>query len=167
MSTETNIKDGFRIYEIGYIIVPTVPEEKVTGEVSSITSLITDHKGEVIGSESAEKKALAYEMIKKIGTTNHRFKEGYFGWVKFEMPQDEIAKVKVSLDANKNVLRFLLINTIRENTYLGENAKSLVRELEGVVLGTEDGVKVAEVIVAPASPEAIDKSIDDMVKKSE
>jgi hypothetical protein len=36
-------------------------------------------------------------MIKKIGTTNHRFDQAFFGWVKFELLAKDIEEVKKSL----------------------------------------------------------------------
>jgi ribosomal protein S6 len=160
MSTEKNLKDGAKIYEVGYIIVPSVPEEKIGAEVEKVRSVISKFGGEIIGGEEAKKKTLSYTMIKKIGVTNHRFKEGYFGWLKFEMSSENVNEIKKTLETDNNVLRFLLINTVRENTYLGEKAKVLAKENS-----KEDDEEKAEV-KEETNPEEIDKSIDDMVKNA-
>lgn len=164
MSTLETTKDGMRIYEIGYLIVPSIAEEKIIGEVDRLKSVIGKSGGEIFAEEFPSKKILAYTMVKKIGAVNHCFKEGYFGWVKFEISQDSIGEVKKSFDIDLSILRFLLINTVRENTYLGEKAKVLVKELT-----KEDGEKEIESEVkvpkhVESNPEEIDKSIDDMVK---
>ncbi|MCX6716803.1 MAG: 30S ribosomal protein S6 [Candidatus Taylorbacteria bacterium] len=171
MNAEINTKDGVRVYEIGYLFLPSIPEEKVGAEAALIEELVEKNKGEIIAREEPKKSVLAYQMIKKIGSTNHRFKEGYFGWVKFEMPQADVNVIKESLDINPSVLRYLLITTIKEDTYLGESAKALAKELagEGEETTVVEEVKVIppEVIVNPASVEEIDKSIDEMVTKGE
>ncbi len=163
MSTE-NIKDGVKIYEIGYLIVPSVPEEKVAGEVEKIRSVISKFGGEIFAGEEARKKVLAYTMIKKIGVINHKYKEGYFGWLKFEITSESINEVKKALEVDSNILRFLLTNTVKENTYLGEKAKTLAKEVSKE--DDKDGEVKAEEVKEESNPEELDKSIDDMVKSA-
>jgi len=107
---------------------------------------------------------LAYTMIKKIGTSNHRFDQGYFGWFKFEVSRKDIESIKKTFEENPNMLRTLIITTIRENTYLGKKspvASILARE-EVVTIE----VPAPDVLIAPVSVEEIDKSIDEMVKEA-
>ena len=110
-------------------------------------------------------------MVKKIGSSNQRFDQGYFGWFKFELPAKEIESVKKTFEENPHMLRMLLITTIRENTYLGK--KSPVPTPEA----TESTAEVVEPVVAEATEETtvepekdsikeMDKSIDDMVKEA-
>lgn len=167
MNTAQENNDKMRIYEVGYLIIPSIPEEKLGTEVDKLVDFIKS-KGAILSEEFPKRRALSYTMIKKIGTTNHRFKEGYFGWIKFEMSQDVINDLKVSLETNTNILRSLLISTVRESTYLGEKAKILVKELGGKDENekdtTEAPVKVEK--HEEVNPEEIDKSIDDMVKNT-
>ena len=93
-----------------------------------------------------------------MGGLRRKFDKAYFGWVKFEMDNKDIAAVKKSLDANENVLRFLLIKTVRENTLYGSK---LVAAEE--VAKKKATVKKEE--KAPASQEEIDKSIDELIKE--
>ncbi len=155
-------EDQVQVYEIGYLLVSTIPEEKVEGEVASLRETLTKKGAEFIGEETPELRTLAYTMIKKMGTSNRRFDQGYFGWFKFALPKKEIESVKKSFEENKNMLRTLVITTIRENTYLGKKAP-----VEALISKEEDSA-VADVPSdsTPVSTEEIDKSIDDMVKEA-
>jgi ribosomal protein S6 len=154
--------DQVQVYEIGYLLVSTIPEEKVEDEYTSLKDILVKKGAEFIGEEAPELITLAYTMIKKMGTSNRRFDQGYFGWFKFALPKKEIESVKKLFEDNKNMLRTLVINTIRENTYLGKKApvEALISKEEEVV-ATEvasDGTQ--------SSPEEIDKTIDEMVKEA-
>jgi ribosomal protein S6 len=157
-------EDQTQVYEIGYLLVSSIPEEKVDSEVATLKEVLSKKGAEFIGEEAPEMRTLAYTMIKKMGTINHRFEKAYFGWFKFELSKKDIESVKKAFEENKNMLRTLVITTIRENTYLGKKA------FVANILSREDEVASAEVpaadAVAPVSVEEIDKSIDAMVKEA-
>lgn len=136
--TRSNKTDDPKVYEIGYLLVSSLPEEKVSAKVDELKSYINAAKAEMISEEAPVKETLAYTMIKKIGAKNNRFTEGYFGWVKFAVMPDMINSVKEKFDADTDVLRFILVNVPRENTYLGKRASAVVKE-----------EPVAEVVEAP------------------
>lgn len=150
MNTENNNK----IYEVGYLLLPTLAEEKLTDEVAFIKSLIEKHGGAFISEGFPERRHLAYEMSKEIDIKKHRFNEGYFGWVKFEVGNESIAEIKKALDAHVNILRYLLINTVRENTLY-------VPKVSPVEVAGAEGDVDADKPVATA--EEIDKSIEALV----
>jgi hypothetical protein len=57
-------------------------------QTSPLLKNVLSKKGaSIIGEEAPELIPLSYTMIKKIGTTNHRFDQAFFGWVKFELLQ--------------------------------------------------------------------------------
>lgn len=152
-----------QVYEIGYLLVSSIPEEKVASEVASLKEVLSKKGAELIGEEAPELITLAYTMIKKIGTANQRFDQGYFGWFKFELSKKEIESIKKSFDENKNVLRSLIISTIRENTYLGKKAPVSTIIAKDDVVPTEGAV---DAVATPVLAEEMDKSIDDMVKEA-
>ncbi len=165
------INDAQKVYEIGYLLIASVPGEKVESVTESIKNVLSKKGAVIIEEESAEIIPLSYTMVKKIGTANHRFDEGYFGWIKFELGSGDIEEVKKTLDLMPEMLRFLLITTVRESTYLGK--KALVTEAP--VIAPDIDVESGEVPniteplpldvkVPPASMEEMDKSIDEMVK---
>lgn len=151
------------VYEIGYFLVSSIPEEKVADIASSLKDIILKKKGEMIGEEAPEKRPLAYSMTKKIGAKNHKFTEGYFGWFKFELETSEIIEVKKAFESNDDVLRMLLISTVKENTYLGKKAAPTISEDK---IETDKVSPEAIEGEAPVIAPDIDKSIDEMVKQA-
>jgi len=154
-----------QVYEIGYLLVSSIPEEKVGSETTSLKEILSKKGAEFIGEEMPELRTLAYTMIKKMGTSNHRFNQGYFGWFKFELAKKDIESIKKAFEENPNMLRTLIITTIRENTYLGKKAPIaaiLSKEEEVVSAETPAG----DIPAIPVSVEEIDKSIDEMVKEA-
>lgn len=157
-------EEKMQVYEIGYMLVSSIPEEKVASEVATLKEILSKKGADFIGEEAPELRTLAYTMVKKIGPTNHRFDKGYFGWFKFELPAKEIEGIKKAFEENPNMLRMLLITTIRENTYLGKKSPVPMSEVPTDV-PVEPGVELAgEPVVA--SVEDMDKSIDAMVKEA-
>lgn len=146
---ETIGNDGSKVYEVGYIVIPSVPEEKVPAWTESFKALITKNKGAIIADENPSLRPLAYRMQKKIGPTNFKFDQGYFGWVKFELDKGSIEKVKAALDTDESVLRYLLITTVAENTYLGKSAP-LAKE-EVIAEKTPEAVVEGEAPVAEST----------------
>lgn len=164
---EKNMKeDRSQVYEIGYLLVSSIPEEKVAHEVNSLKEILSKKGAEFISEEAPELRTLAYTMVKKIGPSNHRFDKGYFGWFKFELSAKEIEGIKKTFEANVNMLRMLVISTIKENTYLGK--KSLVPTPEVPVEAPADSVEsgLDPVVSSTVVADDMDKSIDAMVKEA-
>ncbi|MEK7213669.1 MAG: 30S ribosomal protein S6 [Patescibacteria group bacterium] len=158
-----------QVYEIGYLLVSSIPAEKVTSEVSILRETLSKKGAEFIAEEAPELRTLAYTMVKKIGPANHKFDQGYFGWFKFELAKSEIESIKKEFEKNPHVLRILIINTVREATYLGKKAAiaNIIKEEVPVAeIQPETVVDIPNIIpaVTPASVEEMDKSIDKMVK---
>ena len=137
-----------KVYEIGYLIVPSIPAEKVAEQISAIKDVLAKHKAELIADESASLRPLAYTMIKKIGTVNRRFDSAYFGWIKFEAAPVEVRLIEKEVKEIDSILRLLLISTVREHALLSSklNLEGSEREVKG-----------------PVSTEDLDKSIDKTV----
>lgn len=152
-------EDRMEVYEIGYLLVSSIPAEKVATEVEALKGILSKKDAVFIAEEAPELRGLSYEMTKKVGASNIRFNEGYFGWFKFELAAKSIESIKKAFEENPNMLRMLLITTVKEATYLGKKAPVVEAPV------TESPVD-APVAVAPVSSEEIDKSIDAMVKEA-
>jgi ribosomal protein S6 len=167
--TEINKEDSIsNVYEIGYHLISSVPAEKVEGVVASLKAILSGKGAIMIAEETAELVDLAYTMTKKIGTAHQRFDQAYFGWMKFELAVSEIESVKKAFEMNPDMLRMLVIITIKENTFLGKKAPVVEGSLISTeaIVGTENqqipGLEGAAPV--PATVEDMDKSIDEMVK---
>ncbi len=149
------------IYEVGYLILPTVGEDALAPEVSKLKETLSDASAKVIGDEYPALINLQYEMTKRIDTKNVRFDQAYFGWIKFETEGESIEKIKKQLDLNKVLLRYIIISTVRENTL---HAKKSV----AVMLSTKSAkvIAPAKEEVLPLDEEAVDQEIDRLVDET-
>lgn len=146
--------DTLRVYEVGYLLLSSIPEEKVPDEVSRIKSFITTAGGKIISGESPELITLAYQMEKHIATRNERFDSAYFGSIAFELSPAGAVALKTELDGMESVLRFLIMKTVREVAVAPKKAPKEVV--------TEDSAEIVDEAVT-ASSEEIDKEIEGLV----
>ena len=147
-----------QVYELGFHIVPTIAEEKVANVFGDIKSLLEKNGAVFISEEYPKMRPLAYTMFKNEAGKNEKFNFAYFGWVKYELPKEATAEVKEKLEKNKEILRFLVIKTVRENTLYGHKlARKDGEKAEAPVVG----VIPEEVVMA--SDEEIDKTIEELV----
>lgn len=102
------------VYEIGYHLLPILSEEEVPGVVSKLMEALKGEGAEFVGERFPSKMQLAYPIAKRVASKKTNYDQAYFGWVAFELNREAIAKVKTMLDANPNVLRYLIVVTDRE-----------------------------------------------------
>ena len=149
-----------RIYEVGYLLVPSVKEEEVPARYGNFKGLVTSVGGEVISDEIPRMQPLAYSMTKVIGNIPTKFQTAYFGWTKFTMDPSQVAELKKKLTLDESVLRFLIIKTVRENTVVGRRFahRDAAPRKPFTAKREESGEKAV-----PINKEEIDKEIDAMV----
>ncbi len=155
-----NIKDRGenQIYEIGYHLVPSVSEESVPGEASVIHGIITDLGGNIISEGMPAIKQLSFVMEKKLENKTLKFSKAYFGWIKLEIDSSLISEVSEKIKNMPNVLRFIVVKTVRENTMHVPKIPTFKKD------GGKDVVDTGDVSEkTPVSEEEIDKSIDELV----
>ena len=120
MSEEKNIgteaEANRTIYEIGFQIVPSVPEEKLGAQFASLKEIIEKNGGSFISEETPKLKPLAYSMRKEVAGKYQKYNTAYFGFVKFEVVPEGALKIAEAFKTNASILRHLLIKTVRENT---------------------------------------------------
>jgi ribosomal protein S6 len=149
-----------RVYEVGYLLVPTLSEQEMPGVYSSLKDLIVSLGGEMISDEMPKMIDLAYTMKKTIQNVRSRFDTAYFGWSKFFMDADKVSELKKKLDLNPQVIRFLIVKTVKENTIAAKkftNRDSVRRKPFSAK--KEEGAEEA----LPINKEEVDKEIDAMV----
>lgn len=111
-----NLDSKVSIYEVGYIMVPSIAEENLGAEVTKFKDLLGEMGAIFISDEYPKMIELAYEMTRSINNKKQKFSYGYFGWVKFECTTDNAIIIKDFLDKNETLVRYLMIKTVRENT---------------------------------------------------
>lgn len=144
------------VYEVGYIMVPTIAEEGLGGEVTAFKDMFTEHGATFISDEYPKMMELAYEMSRSIANKKQKFSYGYFGWVKFECTTAQAKVIKDLLDKNEKLVRYLMIKTVRESTM---STKRAYGKTEGVKRRSTP--KTEE--TGPINEETIDKEIDALV----
>ena len=155
---ETREDEAERVYELGYLLVPSISEENLPVVFGNLKELVSSMGGMVISDEMPKMMTLAYAMVKTVSNMRSKFNTAYFGWVKFTMDSDKILKLKKRLDLDPNFVRFLILKTVRENTI---NTKRFMRgEMTYRKTKTE---KNGNEKAVPIDKEEIDKEIDAMV----
>lgn len=166
MTTEEQKSDAgeTQVYELGYHLLPTIVADDLEGEVAKIRTAIEKRGGSFITEATPESINLAYPMFVNNGGKQTRYETAYFGWIKFEMaPAEAAALQSEDLRSNKEILRFTVVRTTREETraQLQSEQHTILREVKTTTTlekreFTEESGAVSE--------EEIDKSIDDIVE---
>lgn len=154
---DTNNLEDKRVYELGYLLVPTIAGEDSSRVATELKDLVASFGGDFISEDMPKMIQLAYPMLKVISNVRNKFDTGYFGWVKFTMDPEKVLELKKKLDFDVNVIRFLLIKTVKENTMASKRfvgRDSAYRKQTPKAEGAE---------AAPINKEEIDKEIDAMV----
>jgi len=157
MENKENNIDEARVYELGYLLLPTITEEDVPVEYGNLKELIVSFGGTIISDDMPKRIPLAFTMSKVISNVRNKFNSAYFGWVKFHMEGDKLVELKKKLDLDPRLIRFLLIKTIKENTIAAK------RFVSRPTYTKPAPKKDTDAPAAPINKEEIDKEIEAMV----
>lgn len=123
-------KEGYLVYELGYLILPSIPEDKLEDIVAKIRKVINKESGTEIEAETPFKHPLAYPMLKTVGASRYVTNDAYIGWIKFELEPSNIQTLRDELKKIEEILRFLLIKAPRETSFTFAKAKALLMKKE-------------------------------------
>ena len=160
MSTTEDHKEN-TVYELAYLILPSIPEEHLSKVVSNLKEIIKKAGGSEIASEEPFKHPLAYSMSKVVGSSKYVVNEAYIGWIKFESEPSSVEEVKTRVEKLDEVLRFLLVKAPRETAFTFEAARARARAQESE---SETSVEESAPEVEVAQPETEEGATDDVVK---
>jgi ribosomal protein S6 len=127
--SETNT----RLYELGFILVPTTVESEVSSKVNALKALITKSEGVVTTEGIPEYIDLAYTMEKVVGSKRSKYSQGYFGFIKFETSPESLEGLKKALDMEEDLVRYILLKTNPENTIVFKKPKLEAKRDMGLV----------------------------------
>lgn len=127
-----------RVYEVGYLVMPTVNEGDLSKERDALVALITKFKGLVISEGQPQLIDLAYDMSKMINNKKHDYSQAYFGWIKFDVSPDVIEALTADIDAMESLIRHMMIKTVRENTLTSSEPFKLARTSKEDSLDDDD-----------------------------
>ncbi|MFA5736601.1 MAG: 30S ribosomal protein S6 [Candidatus Paceibacterota bacterium] len=100
-----------RIYEIGYLLTPIIPQDALAENITQILKVLIDELGGLITSEmNPSMIRLAYTIKKNISNKKERFNDAYFGALRFKLMPDKLVTLKGNLDKDNKIIRYLIIN---------------------------------------------------------
>ena len=141
MGNSGALVEELTVYEIGYLILPSIPEDKLSLVTSAIRKVITTEGGAEIDAEEPFKEPLAYTMSKTIGASRYVLSDAYLGWIKFEADRTKATAIKAGIEKIEEVLRFLLVKAPRETTFTLAKARAAFEEKkESASSSTEEAV---------------------------
>lgn len=117
-----------RVYEASFHINPVLSEDKLGGKFQSVKDLIGKASGEIISEGAPYKLGLAYPIEGEVGGQKRIFDEAYFAWVKFEGGSDTLEAVTSALKSDPEIVRFLTVKTLREETFIPRERVEAVSE---------------------------------------
>ena len=136
------------IYELSYLILPSIPEDKVGEVVLAIKGIVAKVGGTEIDGEAPFKQDLAYQMSKTVGSSKYVVNDAYLGWLKFELEVAKIDEVKSAVEKMPEVLRSLVIKATRETIFTFAKAPdALLAVEEAEKWGKEPAPAPEEVVV--------------------
>src|SRR3989338_5817560 len=79
-----------KVYELGYLLVPSIKEEDVPVSYGNLKELILSLGGELVSDQLPKIITLAYSMQRVTANIRSRFSTAYFGWTKFVIEQGRV-----------------------------------------------------------------------------
>lgn len=167
-SSQANLppkEKGKPVYELGFHLVPTLGEDGVPGALDKVRALLGD--AEIISQGFPQKMTLTYrvERLARGATVEgasqgkrEKYTESYFGFIKFATDRELIPALERGLLEMKEVLRSLIIETVREDiTQAPRRAVFTSDRLEGKTL---EKPAMAPEKAGEISEAELDKSIE-------
>ena len=141
MVNSTNETKEATVYELGFLILPSIPEDKLSKVTDTVRKIISKGGGIELDAEEPFKEPLAYSMSKTVGASRYVVSDAYLGWIKFEVDRAGISMIKSEVEKIDEILRFLLIKAPRETTFTFAKArataiinKPISEDVDGVAL---------------------------------
>lgn len=103
------------VYEVGYHLLKTIPEDALEAEVNKITDVLKKLKANFIGERFPAHVTLAYAIEKSVDGVRRSFDSAYFGWVAFEAAPSVLPALEEVLKTHENILRYLVVKTTRDS----------------------------------------------------
>ncbi len=144
-----------KIYELGYHAMPNLSEEELAKFVEGIKGTLSKMGASVIADQYPVAMALSYDVVKEIENKNRKFRNSFFGWMKFDLDPALLEEFKATVDKNLSILRYILIRTVRESTLA--TPKLATR-------GMPRRSAPESETIAPMDEVAVDKKIDEMIE---
>lgn len=148
-----------KVYEVAFNLVPDIGEENVAKSFGDIKASLESKGASFISEEMPKEINLAYEMKKVRDNKNFYFNKAYFGWIKFEISADKMDEVKELMEKNIDVLRYLIVKTVKENTLAPKKFTETKESTRKRRAPKEES--------APINEEEVDAKIDELLDEGD
>lgn len=152
---------ALRVYEVGYHIRPDAPEADLDKMIGGIRAIIEKNGGAFIAEGAPVVTRFAYPMEVREGEKHVEYDRGYFGWLKFEAKTEVAAALEDELKQDRNFVRAIVFQTVREDTRAKMKAPQL-REVKRSEAGKMTAPRRTEEVSAPVSEEQLEKALEDI-----
>jgi ribosomal protein S6 len=140
------------LYEIGYLLVPTLTSESLLACARDVTSAIESAGGVLVSDGQPVERDLAYEVAHTTASSRNKYKKAYFGWVKFEADAEVPTALKKVIEGNSMIMRFMIMKASRAVNQTVPIRLPTLHRPEGPVEKKES-----------ITPEQIDKEIEQLL----
>ena len=151
------------VYEIGYHVLPIIAEGDVEIVVNRLRTAIEKTGGTFVAEGAPQRLTLAYPMAVWTNGKWTKYNEAYFGWIKFEVDSASIASIEAACKADKDILRHLVISTVREDTRASVRQFVLKEVRRTDTIKSSVRPKVATETKEEVSDEKLDEAIEELV----
>lgn len=149
-----------KTYEIGYLLSPLLPSEKVEESMEAVYQAeIAAKGGEILFRTVPKMRALAYPVSKFTSNKRSSFTEAYFGAVKFTAAPETIVSIKEAFEKDANIIRFLIVSVPKNAERPAVLKRPMIRRARPMLPKEEAGEKSVEM-----TPEEIDKEIEGLLE---
>ncbi|MCY4577006.1 MAG: 30S ribosomal protein S6 [Candidatus Kaiserbacteria bacterium] len=127
-------KSEQKVYEVSFHLVPSIDADKVSVAFDRVKGVVSEH-GEMLSEVFPELCDLVYTIrhtVRQRDGSYNRYDEAYFGSVKFRSLRDGVKQIERVLYDDAEVLRFLLLETVVDDTRIGEVLPGTEEEEEEV-----------------------------------
>jgi ribosomal protein S6 len=151
------------VYELGYHIIPATQDGDVESVVARLRASIEKAEGVFVSEGAPQKVMLAYPMAVWNNGKWTKYSEAHFGWIKFELSPNHINEIDTLCKEDKEVLRFLIHKTVREDTRV--NVRQFVLKEVKRTDTIKSNINKPEVSEAKeeVSEEKLEKAIEELV----
>ena len=115
-----------RLYEVSYLLIPSLHEENADKFAEELRGVLTKAGATIPFEEKPKMISLAYPMARSVEHKRSVYTSAYFGWFAFEKAGG-VSEINTWLEKNSSVIRFLIINTIKEAYTMREKRREILR----------------------------------------
>ena len=135
-----------RDYELGIVINPEVGDEQARTLVERVTTIITNHGGQVVRVNAWGRRRLAYPI--------QRFRDGLYFFFDLILEPSTIAEIERNLGLNEDIIRHLL--KVRDSRVVAQQRQRDIeldtqREAEAKAQAEAEAARAAAAANAPAA----------------